>query len=227
MQRKLITSTLCSLAAAMLLVAGSSTASAAPIAFFDGQGSNGHFYEIRGNSNSFSDGPGTAPWSGAATNMTWAQGQSAANAAGGISGFQSSLVTITSQEELNFLMSASGPVNHGIIGAAITFTGAFIGLSDQGGDNFGWEPVTLGTGTPQVETFDFTNWDSGEPDEGSSNIVKMMATGFWRDQVDGNISNGFIIEWSPIPEPGSMVLCGLGALAMAGYGWRRRRRNRK
>jgi hypothetical protein len=31
------------------------------------------------------------------------------------------------------------------------------------------------------------------------------------------------VTTSAVPEPGSVMLCGMGALALVGYGWRRRR----
>lgn len=40
-------------------------------------------------------------------------------------------------------------------------------------------------------------------------------------------SGGFVTEFTfaTVPEPGSVVLCGVGALAIAGCGWRRRKRS--
>ena len=237
MPRELITSTLSSLAAALLLVVCSSTASATPIQWFDGFGANGHFYEIIGQSNvfGFSDGYGLTirPGGPGGVGPTWAAARTEAMAGGSptksIPGYQASLVTITSQRELDFLMTASGPANHGIIGALLvssgTAEGVFIGLSETALTNtFEWEPVTIGLGTtPVQEPFAFANWDTSQPTIGAESVVAMQVTGLWQNQLDSFNSHGYIVEWSPIPEPGSMVLCGLGALALAGFGWRRRR----
>jgi hypothetical protein len=219
MQRKLIGSTLALVAAATLLVAGSGTASAVPIQFWDGFGANGHWYEIRGASQV--DGPGTADL----PNLTWANANTAAPGNAQIPGYRASLVTITSEAEWDFLMNSGTGTNHGVIGAAIAASAtdrAWIGAHDNdANDVYEWVPVTMGTSTPVQEPFVYTHWASGEPTGGLNPVVFMNLAGDWLDAGDGN--QHYIYEWSPLPEPGSIVLCSLGALAMAGYGWRRRR----
>jgi hypothetical protein len=215
MQRKLISSAICSLAAGMLLVAGSGIASATPVQWWDGFGANGHYYEIRGTTQANALGSATI------TNATWAAAQAAAAANATLPGWRASLVTITSAAEQAFVA--------GTLGGFIPTGGAWIGLSDSATEGtYAWVPVTVGLGTTTVtEPTVYTNWAAGQPSAGTAaeDFIRIGNSGgegnFWFDQIDG--SRHFIYEWSPIPEPGSMVLCGLGALAMAGYGWRRRR----
>lgn len=215
MQRKLFKSALCSVAAGMLLVAGSSPSSAAPVKWFDGFGANGHYYEIRGAT--LAD---TPAGTNNAANKTPAAAQAEALLDASISGHRATLVTITSQLEQNFVnaLAAFGPAA----------TGAWIGVDDSATEGtYVWVPVTLGTATPASEAFSYTNWASGEPDNNvaGEDFVRVATNGEWADFTSGN--RHYILEWSPIPEPGSMVLSGLGVLAMAGYGWRRRRNKAK
>lgn len=235
MRRKLIGSTLGMLAAATLLVGTSATASATPIQWWDGQGANGHYYELVGNNDFYSNGPGTRAADGpqGTGNYNFTDGQNFAAGDTTLPGFQASLATITSQRELDFLTVNSGLANHGVIGAAIlTDTSArrpIIGASANAtANNFQWVPVTVGLGNTTVqEPFTFTNWAAGEPTPNSNAIVRLFETGLWVSDANTFISNAILLEWSPIPEPGSMVLCGMGALAMFGYGWRRRRNRAK
>jgi len=63
------------------------------------------------------------------------------------------------------------------------------------------------------------SYDDKAPQVSGSNVV-------WSG-YDGNDYEIFLAtasESSVVPEPSSIVLCGMGIVTMCGYGWRRRKR---
>jgi hypothetical protein len=44
------------------------------------------------------------------------------------------------------------------------------------------------------------------------------------DTASGTVASPSVSAVSPVPEPGSLTLLGIGALCMSAYGWRQRRR---
>lgn len=136
------------------------------------RGPNGHFYTLV-----------SAPY------ITWAEARDAA-AATLRCGQPGHLVTITSQEEQDFLVGAFGA---GPLGTK--WMGAFQPISTDGVD--GWEWVT-------GEPFTFTQWHPGEPNNSNYGLLGYEDAGvFWNN---GNWNDapslypyygagGYVIEW--------------------------------
>ena len=82
------------------------------------------------------------------------------------------------------------------------------------------------------ESWSYSNWASGEPDNNNSeNVLTYWYSGNWNDFRNDNTSgnefnppillqNGFVVEY-PVPEPMTLILLGLGGLGLL------RRRYRK
>lgn len=144
-----------------------------------------------------------------ASGITWANARAAAQSEGW------DLVTITSQDEMDFLVANVFPV-----GAGDFWLGAFQ-TANQSQDSIGWNWVT-------GETWDYTNWRSGEPNDGGDNIENnaenhlMMYTinapyiFDWNDTT-GSYSNisGYIAE-RVVPVPGTFLILGAGLVGLAG-----------
>jgi hypothetical protein len=181
-----------------------SASAAAPVTWEVADGGNGHVYDLIIT----------------ATPMTFADARADAEARGG------HLVTLTSAAENAFVFTA---LNIAATDAAWTFTlgtnvgpwiGAFqaLGAGEPGG---GWQWVT-------GETFDFTNWGPGEPNNNWPGGVNENALHFvgqqqfgrtdrWNDIPDSFPIPSYVIEY--IPAPGTF-----GAIAAAGLLAGRRRR---
>jgi hypothetical protein len=160
--------------------------------------------------------------------VTWFEAEAAATAAGGY------LATITSAPENGFVFSlvndqqfwGTFPGSEACTNAG-PWLGGFQpdGSLEPGGN---WQWVT-------GESFTYTNWESGEPnnlgisganEEDRLHFFDEIASGAppyrvstWND-LDGSRNNphGYVVEWNtnPIPEPASMLLIGSGLIGLAG-----------
>ena len=77
------------------------------------------------------------------------------------------------------------------------------------------------------ETWSYTNWNIGEPNDfygpGSEQYLGAnWRGGHWNDE--GNLGNitGFVVEVAPVPEPATMLLFGTGIAGLAGVVRRKR-----
>lgn len=135
-------------------------------------------------------------------------------------GLKGHLVTITSAEEEAFLYAN--------ITGDLLYGDPWIGAFREAGSDptTGWQWVT-------GETWSYTNWRSGEPNNklpsDSELYVHYLSTGIggdnqssgWNDIANSNV-RGYLIEYEAVPEPAALGLLGLGLLGLAG----RRRKQR-
>ena len=84
-------------------------------------------------------------------------------------------------------------------------------------------------GGPQTVEFKFEDFAPGEGAADFENVgaIEIVLEGiFGRTDVDiDQIATGPVGGVAAIPEPGSLALLGMGALGMAGFGWRRRKQD--
>ncbi|MGE0757856.1 MAG: lectin-like protein [Pirellulaceae bacterium] len=161
-----------------------------------GDGGNGHYYEY------------------VDQDLTWVAAKSAAESMF-FMGIQGHLVTITSEAENNFVFQH-------VLPPADSALGAWIGLTDD--EAFGGME-SLGKSNPQVdgwrwltgEPVSFTAWNafSAEPnngvpaasgDEDYGLLHSFLGQAVWNDQTSFH-APPFIVEFSAVPEPSSLLVC--------------------
>lgn len=164
----------------------------APVQWRTEDGGNGHWYEVIR-----ADGA-----------ISWTDAKTAAEARGGY------LATPTESSENSFVtnMLPLGEANWAIGGYQDT------SAPDYSEPSGGWGWIT-------GEEWDFTSWCSGEPNNGvgwgttPEDALVMPGWSPWRGQwndamATGVMLNGYVVEYSTIPEPFTLSLLALGGLAV-------------
>jgi hypothetical protein len=141
------------------------------------------------------------------SNISWTEANNMANAMSG------HLATLTSDAENSFVFSELA------IGDNLIWLGGFQPTGSTEPDG-GWQWVT-------GETWDYTNWASGEPNNNTwgadeNSLVFWGSNGAWNDSPANwtNYSNGgYVVEYESaalVPEPATMFLLGTGLAGLAG-----------
>ena len=149
------------------------------------------------------------------TSVDWNGAFAAANASSYL-GMQGYLATITSAGENTFI-------------AGLITRSAWLGGSDDVIEgNWTWR-----NGPEAGQGFTYTNWESGEPNNawggawGGEDYLEILVNGRWNDHggpAFPNQLNGYVIEYSSVPEPSSYAVIAVGLVGL-GFAARRRRQS--
>jgi hypothetical protein len=107
------------------------------------------------------------------------------------------------------------------VGTTISGTGIFQAFADKDNALLGMSDFTNG---PQDGTFTGNSFDTGSASGLFARTGNYSLTSVVTLEVSGGGRGGYRSDVSvtAVPEPGSLVLCGLGAGLVGFYGWRRR-----
>jgi hypothetical protein len=171
---------------------------------------NGHTYHLVGNNQN--------------TRIGWLDAEAYAKTLGG------NLVTINDSAENDFVLQTFGATAIGLRPSGDTgLVSLWIGFNDYDTEET-WKWVS-------GETPTYTNWFTGEPAGGSpdEDFAAIIASsefgklGKWHDVVGDFRFNDFtfgVVEVAnAVPEPTSVVLCGLGAAGMGLFARRKKKRS--
>jgi hypothetical protein len=129
--------------------------------------------------------------------------------------------------QTNYTLPAGSPllVQSGLAGNVIagdlSGSGVFQAFADAGNNLLGMGDFTNG---PQAAVFDGNTFDTGTASGVFNRTGNYSLTSVFDATISGGGSGNFSssITVAAVPEPGSLVLCGLGAGLVGFYGWRRR-----
>ncbi len=203
---------LASLVAMVVMFVGGE-ANAAAVQWSVSAGGNGHYYEAI-----------CVPGGIARTDA-----DSAATAMGGY------LATIVSAQENSFVYSLVDDDRFWVVGCSYgsvyNIAGPWLGAyQDTSAPDYS-EPAG-GWRWLNGEPFVYTNWYPSEPDDdfgGGQDSVLFYGRGttvkdrtpMWDDEYHRqSVTRGYVVEF--VPEPSTLVLFGIGAASLIGFGWRRR-----
>lgn len=136
--------------------------------------------------------------------LTWEDARDAAEEKGGY------LATITSADENEFVWD--------LVSDKDNFSSYWLGGyqtdgNDEPKGNWAWV---------SGEEWDYTNWAPGEPDDNTvggnkQNYLHFWPNdGLWDDMENGRYMAGYVVEFEPVPEPGTFVLFGFGIAGLVG-----------